>query len=62
MKWFRNLLDLAFAWLVLLPGFWVIIQYSRLHEKVKELYYILFSIPYWKVPDKFYHYVVRKNK
>lgn len=58
----KDFLDLVFAYLVILPVFWLIIQYGAVHEKVKELYYIVFKIPYYKAPDKFHSYVVRTDR
>ena len=42
--------------------FWLIIQYCALHERVKELYYRLFGIPYYKGYDKFHPYVERTDR
>jgi hypothetical protein len=43
-----------------MPVFWLIIQYSALHERVKEMYYRFFGIPYHKGWSKF-HYTVRRT-
>jgi hypothetical protein len=42
--------------------FWLSIQYSALHERVKELYYRLFCIPYYKGQDKGQDYVRRTDR
>ena len=58
----KNLFDFVFSWLVIIPGFYLIITYGAIHEKVKELYYIVFKIPYYKAPDKFHYYVKRTDR
>lgn len=58
----KDFFELAFAYLVILPVFWLIVQYGALHEKVKELYYRLFGIPYYKGQDKFHYYVKRTDR
>ena len=52
----KNVLDF-----VLLPVFYLIVWYDFIHTKVKECYFIVFRIPYYKIPSKFKYYVVRKN-
>lgn len=42
--------------------FWLIVKYGALHERVKELYYRLFGIPYYKGHDKFHPYVERTDR
>ena len=58
----KDFLELMFAWLVIIPVCWLLIQYSALHEQVKELYYRLFGIPYYKGRDKFHDYVRRTDR
>jgi len=47
---------------LILPVFWLIVWYSDLHERVKEMYYRLFGIPYYKGRDKFNDYVRRTDR
>jgi hypothetical protein len=61
-KHIRNFLDFVIAWLVILPAFWLLINYSSLHEKIKELYFIVFKIPYYKGQGKFHPYVTRTDQ
>lgn len=58
----KDVLDWSLAFLVILPAFWLIIQYGAVHELVKEMYYRAFRIPYYKGNDKFHHYVRRTDK
>jgi hypothetical protein len=51
-----------FFLLMVVGVFWLIIQYCALHERVKELYYRLFGIPYYKGYDKFCPYVERTDR
>lgn len=55
----KDLPYVAFAYLVAVPAFWLLIQYSHLCELIKEGYYIVFRIKYVKLKDKF-HPVVRR--
>ena len=55
----KDFFQLMFVRLIM-PVFWLIVQYSALHERVKEMYYRLFGIPYNKGWDKF-HYTVRRT-
>ena len=41
--------------------FYLAIWFSAFAENVKEFYYIVFRIPYYKGRDKFHDYVVRKS-
>jgi hypothetical protein len=45
---------------LIMPVFWLSIQYGILHERVKEMYYRFFGIPYHKDWDKFLHYTVKR--
>ena len=56
----KRILD--FFLLMVVGVFWLIIQYCALHERVKELYYRLFGIPYYKGYDKFRPYVERTDR
>lgn len=62
IKLIKNFFDLLVAWLIILPGFYLILALSWFHIRAQECYYRLFNIPYYKMPDKFGYYVVRKNK
>jgi hypothetical protein len=48
---------------LILPVHWLIVRYIALHERVKEMYYRLFGIPYYKGYDKFHYtdYTVRRT-
>ena len=46
---------------LLVAAFWLLIWYGRLHEGVKVRYFKLFKIPYYKMPDKFGPYYVRRK-
>lgn len=59
---FKDLLDLLILYLIILPGFHIVIVYSAIHERIKEFYYQIFSIPYIKRKDKFNTYVKRTDR
>lgn len=61
-SWLRNLLDSLITYLIILPGFHIIIVYSAIHERIKEFYYQIFSIPYIKQRDKGNTYVKRVDR
>lgn len=58
----KDLIGCVIAYLVIVPVFWLIIQYGKVADKITECYYIIFRIPYRKAPDKFGYYVVRMDK
>jgi hypothetical protein len=61
-KLLKDFVGLAFALLIILPAFWLLVKYGALHERVKELYYRAFNIPYYKGKDKFDYYVKRTDR
>lgn len=58
----KNFIDYAFSYLVILPVFWLVIKCGNSATKIKEFYYIVLRIPYYKAPDKFGYYVVRTDR
>jgi len=46
---------------MLIAMFYLAIWLSAFAENVKEFYYIVFRIPYYKGKGKFHKYVVRKS-
>ena len=55
-------MDFVVSYLIIVPGFYLICTYCEIHEKVKELYYIVFKIPYYKGTDKSHYYVKRTDR
>jgi hypothetical protein len=62
IKLIKNFLDLLVAWVIILPGFYLLLAVSWAHIRITECYYKVFRIPYYKMPDKFGYYVVRAKK
>ena len=61
-SWLRNLLDSLITYLIILPGYHILIVCSAIHERIKEFYYQIFSIPYIKQRDKGNTYVKRIDR
>ena len=61
-KHISNFLDFVVSYLIIVPGFYLICTYCEIHEKVKELYYIVFKIPYYKGNYKSHYYVKRTDR
>ena len=58
----KDVVDLIFSYLVIVPVFWLLIQYSAICERIKESYYRAFNIPYYKGNGKFHPYVKRTDR
>jgi hypothetical protein len=60
-KRLKDLVEYIGAWLIVVI-FHAIILYCRGYEIVKEVYYIMFRIPYYKQMDKYHTYVKRIDR
>jgi hypothetical protein len=61
-KHISNFLDFVVPYLIIVPGFYLISTYCAIYERVKELYYIVFKIPYYKGTYKSHYYVKRTDR
>ena len=57
-----DIVDCLLSYLILIPIFYFIIWFGALQEKIKQIYYIIFRIPYYKGQGKFHLYIKRTDK